>query len=249
MEKQPIIFVHGAWHGKWCWDKYFAPTFSNRGYAVITFDLPGHDRSGKIQGINKYSIGDYVKALEKEVNKLDTSPIIVGHSMGGFIVQKYLEQNTCKAAILIAPVPHYGAIKTSLRFLRKPYAYPALFGFNLYALVNSLEKSSEAFFSKGLSTEDLTEYTDQLCSESYLAFLNMLFPRIKLNHQLKIPMLVLAAKNDAIILENEVRSTANKYNADFKVIDHIAHDMMLDINQEIVSEEIINWIERKHPTP
>jgi len=62
-------------------------------------------------------------------------------------------------------------------------------------------------------------------------------------------MLVLAAKNDAIILENEVRSTANKYNADFKVIDHIAHDMMLDINQEIVSEEIINWIERKHPTP
>jgi len=55
LKKETIVFVHGAWHGKWCWDKYFAPEFSAKGYNVITFDLPGHDKPGKIKGINKFS--------------------------------------------------------------------------------------------------------------------------------------------------------------------------------------------------
>jgi len=244
MEKDTIIFVHGAWHGKWCWDKYFKPTFLSHGYQVITFNLPGHDKAGKIKGINKFSIGDYVKALEQEVQKLNALPIIIGHSMGGLIVQKFLEKNTCKKAVLMASVPPYGVIKTTLRFLRKPHAYPALLGLNLYGLVNSLEKSRDAFFSKELSNEELTEYADQLCSESYLAFLNMLLPRIKVNHHLKIPMLVIGAKDDKIFLEKEVEDTAKKYGVKPKIFDNIAHDMMLDINHEKVSKAIIDWIEK-----
>lgn len=244
MKKETIIFVHGAWHGKWCWDKYFKPTFQSRGYEVLTFDLPGHDRPGKIKGINTYSIGDYVKALENEVQKLDSLPVIIGHSMGGLIVQKFLEKNTCKKAVLMASVPHYGVIKTTLRFLKKPHAYPALLGFNLYALVDTIEKSREAFFSKGLSLDELKGYTEKLCSESYLAFLNMLLPRIRINHHRKIPMLVIGAKNDTIFLESEVRDTAKKYSAELRMFDDMAHDMMLDTGQEQVSQEIIKWIEK-----
>jgi hypothetical protein len=59
------------------------------------------------------------------------------------------------------------------------------------------------FFSKTLSDEDVEEYTQQLCSESYLAFLNILFPRIKMNHHLKVPILVIGAKNDIIFLEKK----------------------------------------------
>ncbi len=248
MKKETIVFVHGAWHGKWCWEKYFKPTFSSHGYDVVTFNLPGHDRSGKVKGINKLSIGDYVRALEKEVQKLDAPPIIIGHSMGGLIVQKFLEKNSCKKAVLLASVPQYGVIKTTLRFLKKPHAYPALLGFNLYGLVDSLEKSREAFFSKGLSDADLKEYTNQLCAESYLAFLNMLLPSIKINHHLNIPMLVIGGKKDTIFLESEVRDTAKHYQADLIIVDDIAHDMMLDVNHKKVSQEIIKWLEQKPPT-
>jgi len=243
-KKETVVFVHGAWHGKWCWDKYFKPTFLNHGYEVITFDLPGHEKPGKIKGINKYSIGDYVKALEKEVLKLDALPILIGHSMGGLVVQKFLEKHPCKKAVLIASVPHYGVIKTTLRFLKKPHAYPALLGFNLFGLVNSLEKSRAAFYGQDLSKEDLMEYTDKLCSESILAFVNMLLPRIKMNHHLKIPMLVIGGKEDKIFLVNEVADTAKYYQAELKIFDHMAHNMMLDVNQEQVSQEIINWIEK-----
>lgn len=247
MKKETIVFVHGAWHGKWCWDKYFKPTFTSHGYDVVTFNLPGHDKPGKVNGINKISLGDYVNALESQVQKLDAPPIIIGHSMGGLIVQKFLEKNTCKKAILLASIPPYGVIKTTLRFLKKPHAYPALLGFNLYGLVNSTEKSRDAFFSTDLPSEDLKEYTDKLCSESYLAFINMLFPRIKIKYHSEISMLVVGAKNDTIFLESEVKDTARIYNAELMMFDNIAHDMMLDINQEKVSAEIINWIE-KEPT-
>lgn len=244
MKKETIIFVHGAWHGKWCWDKYFKPTFLNHGYDVITFNLPGHDKPGKIKGINKFSIGDYVKALEKEVQKLNTLPIIIGHSMGGFILQRFLEKNTCKKAVLMASLPPYGTIKTVLRFLGKSYTYPAVLGLNLYHLVNSLEKSRYAFFSEELSDEELVEYTDKLCSESYLAFLNLLLPKIKVNHHLKIPMLVIGAKEDKMVFEKEVEDTARKYNAELMMFDNIGHDMMLDVQHEKVSRAIINWIEK-----
>ena len=244
MPKETIVFVHGAWHGKWCWDKYFRPAFEKEGYEVVTFNLPGHDRPGKIKGINTYSLGDYVKALEEEVDKLDDLPVIIGHSMGGLVVQKYLEKHPAKKAVLVASIPPYGVIKTTLRFLKKPYAYPALLGFNLYGLVNSLEKSRDAFFSTRLSKEELIEYTDKLCSESYLAFVNMLLPRIKIKHHTKIPLLVIGAKEDTIFLENEVKDTAEKYEAELIMYDNIAHDMMLDVNQEKVSEGIMDWLER-----
>ena len=58
-------------------------------------------------------------------------------------------------------------------------------------------------------------------------------------------MLVLGAKEDKAVLPKEVEDTAEKYNADLKIFDNIAHDMMLDVGQEKVSKAIMNWIEEK----
>ena len=243
MQKETIVFVHGAWHGKWCWDKYFRPAFIQRGYEVITFDLPGHDRPGKIPGMNRYRIRDYVMALEEIVSGLESAPVIIGHSMGGLVVQKFLERNTCKKVVLLASVPPFGVINSVLRYLKKPFAYPALLGFDLYKLVNSPTKSREAFFSPTLSENDLQEYTEQLCSESFLAFVDMIFPRIKMKYHRAIPLLVVGAKNDTIFLENEVRSTAQFYQAPLLLFEDMAHDMMLDVGQEKVSQAIMYWLE------
>lgn len=165
MTKETILFVHGAWHGKWCWDQHYRSIFEQAGYHVVTFDLPGHDRPGKIKGINRYSIRNYVDALITEVQKLDEPPILIGHSMGGLIIQKYLEHHTCKKAVLMASAPPFGVINATLKFLRKAYTYPALLTFDLYGLVNSANKSRFAFFSNTLPDSSVRAYTNQLCSE------------------------------------------------------------------------------------
>jgi len=242
-QKETILFVHGAWHGKWCWDKYFREEFTNRGYTVVTFDLPGHITSGKIKGINKFSIKDYVNALSVEVSKLDKAPIIVAHSMGGLILQKYLEKGECKKAIFLASVPPYGVINTTLKFARKSYFYPSLFGLNLYGLVNSDEKCKEAFFSDSLPQEDIAEHSAKMCSESFRAFLDMLLPWVKVTEKSKIPILVIGAENDTIFSIKDNEKTAKQYDAELVIIEDIAHDMMLDTNHEKVSTKILEWLQ------
>jgi len=224
VKKDTLVFVHGAWHGKWCWEKYFAPKFRDRGYEVVTFDLPGHDQFGKIKGINKYRLSDYTEALQKEVAKLDSEPILIGHSMGGLVVQKYLENHTCKKVVLLASVPPSGAIQATLRFMKKGYFYSSLLRLNLYGLVNSPEKCRHAFFSPQLPNEQLQEYTNHLCSESFLAFLDMLMPKVQIKRQPEIPTLVIGAINI--------------------MMDSIAHDMMLDVNHTKVSDIILGWLEK-----
>jgi Lysophospholipase len=243
-KKETIIFVHGAWHGKWCWEKHFTKVFKESGFEVVTFDLPGHDKSGKIKGINKFSLKDYVNALKAEVDKLSTTPIIIGHSMGGLILQKYLEKGSCKKAILLASASPYGVIKTTLKFSKKWFFYPSLFGLNLYGLVNSESKSRDAFFSENLPPEALTEYTTQLCSESFMAFLDMLVPQVKITEKSNIPILVVGAENDTIFSITDQKKIATKFKGELIIVKDIAHNMMLDVNHEKVSSLIIGWLNK-----
>lgn len=240
-----LIFVHGAWHGAWCWEVHFREFFEQAGYQVITFDLPKHTAAGKVNGINRLTIGDYVSALKAQVDKCTKLPIIVGHSMGGFVVQQYLKNHRCKQAVLLASSPFYGVVLTTLRLAKKPYFYPSLLGFNLYHLVNSPAKARFAFFSNQLSEDTIQTYTNKLCDESYLAFLGMLTP-VPLKQQTQTPTLVVAAELDTIFSLADMRRTAKHYHADFKLITGSGHDLMLDVKWHETATTIHNWLQQQH---
>ncbi|MCD8529119.1 MAG: alpha/beta hydrolase [Chitinophagales bacterium] len=240
-----LLFVHGAWHGSWCWQENFIPYFEKHGFKCHSFNLPLHNTSGKIKGINSLRIKDYVDALDTEIKKIEGEIILIAHSMGGLIVQKYLEKHGCHKVVLLAPVPHTGVLATTLRFLKKTYSYPALLGFNLYYLVNNEKKSTWAFFSESMPFEKRNKYANKLCSESYFAFLDMLFPNIKLKFHKETPTLILAAEKDNIFSVKEEENTAKFYHADFEVIPNIAHDMMLDIGYENVLNKIHKWLTKE----
>jgi len=66
-------------------------------------------------------IADYVEDVAQVVGQLPEVPVIVGHSMGGLVVQKYLEKYIAPAAVLLASVPVKGVLRTTLRIaLRHP---------------------------------------------------------------------------------------------------------------------------------
>ena len=125
---------------------------------------------------------------------------------------------------------------------QKSYSLPSLLTFNLYGLVNSIPKLQWAFLSDDAKEEDLKLCEENLCSESYRAFLDMLFPNVKINYHTKIPMLVIGAELDNIFTINEHKKMAEKYNADFIIVPNIAHDMMLDTRHEIAAKEILDWL-------
>ena len=106
----PILFVHGMFHGAWCWEEHFLPFFAQRGYAAHALSLRGHAGSEGCERLRWTSLADYVSDLGQVVNQLPRPPVLVGHSMGGMITQKYLQSHQSPAAVLLASISPIGLL-------------------------------------------------------------------------------------------------------------------------------------------
>ena len=234
--KETILFVHGVCHGAWCWEEKFIPFFQNLGYECIALNLPGHETPGSNHRIS-YSLNDYVQALHQAVEKLDLPPILIGHSMGGMILQRFLKTGKCKKAILIASVPPSGALMASLRvIIRNPGTLPYLFTGNLLGV---FRKYPLLMFNEAKIAE---KYAANMCAESFLAFVSLVLP---IFHKITTPLLVIGGSKDQLITVDEFTQTANRYGATIEIIEGGSHDLMLDDDYLQTAGAIKNWLEEK----
>src|SRR5438105_3578099 len=95
--RAPILFVHGAWHGAWCWEDHFVPYFANRGWQVTALNLRAHGGPRERRGLRWKRIADYVEDLAAAAAALPEPPVVIGHSTGGLVGQKYLESHPARA--------------------------------------------------------------------------------------------------------------------------------------------------------
>jgi pimeloyl-ACP methyl ester carboxylesterase len=108
--KGTIVMIHGMFVGSWVWEN-FKKYFEERGYKCITPTLRYHDTplsSPANPNLGTTSIVDYVNDIEKEIRKIEETPIIIGHSMGGLISQILASRGLVKSAVLIAPAAPRG---------------------------------------------------------------------------------------------------------------------------------------------
>ena len=122
---------------------------------------------------------------------------------------------------------------------------------NTLRVVGKPELAKQAFFSKGFSEKELSEYFPRLQKESYWAFICMVFyffnPMnwVSLFFKDKTPVLVLHPKEDQLIWPCESKITSGKYATKPVIVADRAHDMMLDTNWQDVADKIINWLEKE----
>ena len=126
----PLLFVHGGEHAAWCWDEHFLDFFAAKGYRALALSLRGHGMSSNSKPPTACSIADYVQDVCSVADHLSQAPVIIGHSLGGFVVQKYLESHVAPAGVLVASTPPQGAAAAVLRtaevLLRKTAQHPWL---------------------------------------------------------------------------------------------------------------------------
>lgn len=231
--KETIIFVHGVCHGAWCWEENFIPYFKELGYDCIALNLPGHENPGSTQPIS-YSLNDYVHALNEVVAKLDKPPIIIGHSMGGMILQRFLKKGSCKKAILMSSVPPFGALMASLRvIIHNLGTLPYLFTGNL---VGVFRKYPLLLFN---DIQVANRFSPYMCAESFLAFIGLIVPVF---HKITTPLFVVGGSDDQLITVQEFSQTAKYYGAELAIIESGSHDLMLDKDCRKTAELIKNWI-------
>jgi pimeloyl-ACP methyl ester carboxylesterase len=82
--RHPLLFVHGAFQGGWCWDANFLDYFAERGFRVLAPSLRGHSASAADKPLRRCSISDFVADVSSIANTLTPHPILVGLKHHGF---------------------------------------------------------------------------------------------------------------------------------------------------------------------
>jgi pimeloyl-ACP methyl ester carboxylesterase len=243
----PLLFVHGAWHGAWCWDVHFLPYFAQHGYVAHALSLRGHGKSQSDKPLRFLRAADYIADIVSIVQELERSPIIIGHSLGGYLVQKYLESNDAVAGILLASIPSHGALPFFLRFgLRHPLQFlKAHLTFSGYPFVETLRLTKESFFSPGMPDDQVRAYYSGIQAESLLSGYDAALLHLPRPKRVKTPLLILGAANDRVFTPREVEATARAYGTQAEIFPHMAHDMMLEAGWQQVADRIIAWLQAR----
>ena len=102
----PLVFLHGiggaarAWRGQ-------IEAFSDR-YRAMAWDMPGYGGSAPLPSVSIATLADALQDFLKEVGA--TRPVLVGHSIGGMIVQQWLTKHpdVAAAVVLAQTSPAFG---------------------------------------------------------------------------------------------------------------------------------------------
>ena len=221
-----MVFIHGAaGYASYLGDAmcYFA----ERGFECLAPDIMGHGERAGVD-IRRASVeDDYVPDMCDFIVRIVRARypgkkiVLVGHSMGGLIVQKLAEEGIGDALILITPAPPSGVlyipgklllpalsdIKGTLRLLitRAPFS-PS-------------RKLVTKFFADPVAS---AEIIDEWCAmrtsgESFVALHEMGLTMIGVDKaRVRAPMLVIGAAKDVIIHRSVAGNVARYYGADHK---------------------------------
>lgn len=241
----PLVFVHGTSHGAWCWDEHFLGYFTERGYRAAALNLRGHGRSPSNTSLRRVSLSDFVEDVHEAVRTLGITPILIGHSLGGFVIARYIERYDVRGVVLVASAPPYGSWGTISRALRR---HPGLMlkttlRGKLGPDFSAPSTARSWFFSADLPDELVARYAARFQRESDRALVDCLVHR-RVRIRRSVPMLVLAAQHDFVFSPRETATTARIYGADWQLIPDLAHDVMLDTRWRDAADAVCLWLDR-----
>ncbi|MCP9276949.1 lysophospholipase [Mycolicibacterium sp. CAU 1645] len=243
----PLLFVHGSGHGAWSWDDHFIQFFAERGYRAAALDLRGHGTSTSPKPLRKCTIDDYVSDVAEISDGMPIRPVVVGHSMGGYVVQKYLESHEAPAAVLMASLPPGGSVAMTLRRMRRhPWlaVKSTLTGRQLPGLT-PLPLTREAFFSPSTPDNVVARCSARLQEESAKALVATMSSKGIDVARITAPILVMGGECDGGVSTNEVRATALAYRTEAHLFPDMGHDMMLEPGWRSVAERVDGWLESR----
>jgi pimeloyl-ACP methyl ester carboxylesterase len=247
-----IVMIHGMWGGGWYWGNYKG-FFEGKGYHCITPTLRFHDMDPKEPPnprLGTTSLLDYAEDLQKEIDKLDTLPILMGHSMGGLLAQILGSRGLAKALVLLTPASPRGIIALRPSVIRSFWSALTKWGFWRRPMRQTL---SEAVYSmlQLLTVEEQKELFDRFVYESGRAACEIGFWFLDPKRAAKVdesmiacPVLVIAGAQDRVSPASVVRKVAHKYRAvsTYREFANHAHWVIGEASWQEIAEYISDWL-------
>ena len=252
----PVLFVHGTFHGAWCWEAHWMERFAAAGLETHAVSLRG--TSGSPVDQPSVKITEHVEDLQSLVQQTfpETAPILVGHSFGGASCLKYLEAGgAASGAVLLCSVPPSGNGPMVWRFVRRSLKQAWLItrGFAMKAAATDAQVCRELFFDDATSLDEVSKYLPRLEADAAVGldvkhFLSVL-PEKQTDSATgraawldgAPPALVLGAGRDGVVDREGVEETARFLGVDAELFEEMPHDVMLCTGWEAPADRIIEF--------
>lgn len=244
----PILFIHGFSAGAWMFEMNYFGFFSTRGHPVYALNLRGHGGSFGQDQLSRASLNDFYQDVTEAVDFVAKTagrpPVLIGHSMGGVLTQKYIETHALPAAVIMSMGDVSIGMKHFMRWCMTHY-----FWLTLGMMVSG---NSRKFFGKTrIQRAVLLAPNDHLDDQTIGKFIaqpgsEVVFKdlqRIKLTDCPRTTKtLLIAGDRDPIAPVRAIQSLSERYRCEHKIIDNKSHDLMLSSGWEKTAQYIINWL-------
>ena len=249
-----IVMIHGMWGSSWYWESY-KKFFESKGYTCITPVLRYHDVDPHAEPppqLGTTSLLDYAEDLEKEIKKLPSKPILMGHSMGGLLSQMLAERGLAKAIVLLTPASPSGILALRMSVIKSFWSVMVRWGFWKKPMLQTFEEAVYSMMHL-LSPEEQKSSYDKFEYESGRAAFEIGFWLFDGKGASKVdetrvtcPVLVIAGTEDRITPAAVVRNIANKYQsvATYKQFDHHAHWVVAEPGWQDVAGYAYDWLKK-----
>lgn len=220
--------------------------FEQEEIPASALSLRGHGNSEGGDRLHEFRIADYVEDVIAAVGVAQPPPVLLGHSMGGLVVQKLLERRSFPGAILLASTPVNGMLREGLRMARRwpRQSLRSVLRRSLLELYDTDESARWFLFSDATDIALVREAREKMGEESWRAILDMALLTKPSPAMVKTPIFVLAGSQDNMVSRSSSVETAAAYNAEVRFFDGCGHMMMLESAWRSVADAIRGWCER-----
>lgn len=233
--RPPLLFVHGACHGAWCWQDWMDAA-AERGWASHAVSLRGHGASGGHAQIGRWKLRDYTHDVMQAVADLPAQPVLVGHSMGALVVRRVLARYRAPAAVLLAPAGARHGLGIAARHLSRHPATPA----RLLTMRPVRLHTDDLFAGPDPAAAAVAR---RLTPESPYAAWEIILP-LPRPAASRSPVLVLHGGSDPLVGPVEGVRTARAYGTRARLFAGMGHDLMVEAGWRAPLGVMLDWLEQ-----
>lgn len=256
-QSRPVLFVHGMWEGAWFWETWLG-FFARRGWEGWAIDLRGHgasrddSKTGR-KRLGRYSIHDYLEDALDAVEALTEShgevPVLIGHSMGGLLVEKLVEMLEPPAAVAVTPAAPRGFFAIQTPELARAVLHH-LFDILFWRPLEPTRAEAEALELNRLPPQEQDRAHALMQPESGRQAFDVSVVGLPVDpRRIRRPLLLVGASDDRITPAKLVRKVARRLRSgsrecDYQEYEGHAHMVVFEPGWERVAGEVAGWVER-----